>query len=126
VLTPNETEAELLTGIRVDTLERASDAADVLLDRGVGSVIVTLGRRGSLVATASLRTHVPAFKVRAVDSTAAGDIFNGALAVALAEGKSLVEAAAFAGAAGALSVTRLGAQPSAPRRSEIERLLARK
>jgi ribokinase len=89
-------------------------------------VIITLGSRGSYVATAKAKELVPGFKVKPVDTTAAGDTFNGALAVALAEGKSMYDAVRFANAAGAISVTRLGAQPSAPKRSEIEKLLGGK
>ena len=125
ILTPNESEAELLTGIRVDGDAAAARAAGRLLDRGVRAVILTLGRRGAFVAAEGIRTRVPGFRVRAVDTTAAGDIFNGALAVALAENRRLLEAVRFANAAAALSVMRPGAQPSAPRRPEIERLLAR-
>jgi ribokinase len=123
ILTPNETEAELLTGIKVDRDGAAAKAADKLLARGVQTVILTLGARGAFVATKERRQLIPGFKVKPVDATAAGDIFNGALAVALAEGNSLAEAVRFANAAGALSVTRLGAQPSAPTRREIERFL---
>jgi ribokinase len=123
VLTPNEHEAETLTGIRVADEASAARAAAKLRGRGVGAVIVTLGPRGSFVAGAAGERLVPGFRVKAVDTTAAGDVFNGALAVALAEGKSLFEAARFANAAAALSVTKLGAQPSAPRRRDIERLL---
>jgi ribokinase len=126
VITPNETEAETLTGVRVDSPARAGAAADRLLERGASSVIVTLGRRGCYVAEGGRRSLVPAHRVRAVDSTAAGGIFNGALAVALGEGRSLLEAARFACAAAAVSVTRLGAQPSAPHRREIEALLGRR
>jgi len=117
ILTPNETEAELLTG------STGEDAATKLRARGVATVILTLGARGALIADASGTRLVPGFKVKAVDTTAAGDIFNGSLAVALAEGKSLEEAVRFANAAAAISVTRLGAQPSAPTRREIERFL---
>jgi len=123
ILTPNETEAELLTGIRVDDDVAAARAADELLAKGIQTVVLTLGARGAFLATKAGQHLVPGFKVKPVDTTAAGDIFNGALAVALAEGKSLVEAARFANAAGALSVTKLGAQPSAPTRREIERFL---
>jgi ribokinase len=123
VLTPNETEAELLTGVRVSHAAAAARAADRLLARGVWTVILTLGARGALIATREGKQMVPGFKVKPVDTTAAGDVFNGALAVALAEGRTWVEAVRFANAAGALSVTKLGAQPSAPRRHEIERLL---
>ena len=123
ILTPNETEAELLTGIKVDTADAAGNAADRLRAKGVGTVILTLGAHGAFIATDALQELVPGFKVKAVDTTAAGDIFNGALAVALAEAQPLRQAVRFANAAAALSVTRLGAQPSAPRRAEIDRLL---
>ena len=125
ILTPNETEAELLAGVRVNNDATAAKAADRLLAKGVPAVILTLGARGALVATKEGKQRVAGFKVRPVDTTAAGDIFNGALAVAWAEGKPLAEAARFANAAGALSVTKLGAQPSAPTRKAIERLLRR-
>ena len=124
ILTPNETEAELLTGIRVADRASAARAAAKLRARGVDAVIVTLGRRGAFVSEPGGERLVPGFKVKAVDATAAGDVFNGALAVALGEGRPLPDAARFANAAAALSVTKLGAQPSAPRRREIERLLA--
>jgi len=126
ILTPNETEAELLTGIKVTDEAAAAKAADKLRSRGVQTVILTLGPRGAFIATADGKQLVPGFKVKAVDSTAAGDIFNGALAVALAEGKPLPTAVRFANAAAALSVTKLGAQPSAPTRKEIEKLLKTK
>ena len=117
ILTPNETEAELLTGCA------GEEAAAKLRARGVATVILTLGARGALIADANGTRMVPGFKVKAVDTTAAGDIFNGSLAVALAEGKSLEQAVRFANAAAAISVTRFGAQPSAPTRREIERFL---
>jgi len=124
ILTPNETEAELLTGIKVDSDSAAVKAASVLRARGVQTVILTLGARGALVATSDGSPQlVPGFKVKAVDSTGAGDVFNGALAVALAEEQPLIDAVRFANAAAAISVTRLGAQPSAPSRREIQRLL---
>jgi ribokinase len=123
MLTPNETEAELLTGIKVDSDEAAANAAKALLAKGVQTVIITLGARGAFVATPAGSQLVPSFKVKPVDTTAAGDIFNGALAVALAEGKQLMEAVRFANAAAALSVTKMGAQPSAPKRKDIEQLL---
>ena len=123
VLTPNESEAELLTGVRVADETAASQAADRLRAKGVERVIVTLGARGAFVSASDFTGHVPAFPVKPVDTTAAGDVFNGALAVALSEGKSLESSVRFASAAAALSVTRLGAQPSAPRRSEIDSLL---
>jgi ribokinase len=116
---------ELLTGIAVHNEAAAAKAADALLARGVENVIITLGARGAFVAGKDGRDLVKAYKVKAVDTTAAGDVFNGTLAVALAEGKTLTDAARFASAAAAISVTRLGAQTSAPTRKEIERLLAR-
>lgn len=120
VLTPNETEAELLTGIKVDSDATAAQAAKVLRGRGVGLVIVTLGAKGVYVSSSDFEGAVAGFKVKAVDTTAAGDVFNGALAVAMGEGRPLAEAVRFANAAAAISVTRLGAQPSAPKRDEIE------
>jgi len=124
LLTPNESEAELLTGIPIKNDASAKSAAEKLLKLGVKNVIVTLGSRGTLVANETGSQFTPAFKVKAVDTTAAGDIFNGALAVSLAEGKSILNATRFASAAAAISVTRLGAQTSAPTRKEIETLLA--
>ena len=123
VLTPNETEAELLTGIAVTDGASAAAAAANLRARGVQTVIITLGARGAVVATDHGGQLVPGFKVKAVDTTAAGDIFTGAFAVALAEGKPLELAVRFANAAAAISVTRLGAQPSAPTRRAIDRFL---
>jgi ribokinase len=124
IVTPNETEAEKLTGIAIETAADAARAAERLLAKGVRTVIITLGSRGSFVATAEEKILVPAFRVRAVDTTGAGDVFNGALAVALGEGKTLLEAVRFASAAGAISITRLGAQPSAPSRAEIDSFLS--
>ncbi|MBI4581043.1 MAG: ribokinase [Planctomycetes bacterium] len=125
VLTPNETEAELLTGVKVDSEAKAAEAAKALRARGVGMVIVTLGAKGVYVSADEFTGPVPGFVVKAVDSTAAGDVFNGALAVSLAEGRPLADAVRFANAAAAISVTRLGAQPSAPKRAEIEQMLKR-
>jgi ribokinase len=123
VLTPNESEAELLTGIRVEETSGVEEAAGALLKKGLRIVMLTLGARGVFVATSDIREWVPGFQVDPIDTTAAGDVFNGALAVALAENRPLLEAARFANAAAALSVTQLGAQPSAPRRDQIETLL---
>ncbi len=123
ILTPNETEAELLTGIAVTDESSAGKAAAALRARGVPTVIITLGAQGALLADASGVERIPGFTVVAVDTTAAGDIFNGALAVALGEGRPLPAAVRLANAAAALSVTRLGAQPSAPSRPEIDGLL---
>ena len=123
IFTPNEIEAEFYTGIKVKTLADAARACDELISRGIETVIITLGARGSFVATKNEKKLVPSFKVTPVDTTGAGDIYNGALAVALGEGQSIFEAALFANAAGALAATRLGAQPSAPKRDEIDALL---
>jgi ribokinase len=123
ILTPNESEAEQLTGVRVTSDATAREAGRKLRARGVGTVILTLGARGAFVCSAAVEQPVPGFKVKAVDTTAAGDVFNGALASAMAEGRELLAAVKFANAAAALSVTRLGAQPSAPTRVEIDRLL---
>jgi len=101
----------------------AANAAAALRSMGVGTVILTVGARGALVASAEGTQLVPAFKVKAIDTTAAGDIFNGALAVALSEGRPMLDAVRFANAAAAISVTRLGAQPSAPKRRQIDRLI---
>ncbi len=125
IITPNETEAEVLTGIAVIDDAAAARAAAALRARGVDTVIITLGARGAFVAGEGSTGLVPGFKVRAVDTTAAGDMFNGALAVALAEGRGLTDAVRFANAAAALSVTRWGAQPSAPSRAQILALLGR-
>jgi ribokinase len=123
ILTPNETEAELLTGIKVTDEGAAAKACSKLRSRGVRTVILTLGKRGAFLSDVNGQQLVPGFKVKTVDSTAAGDIFNGALSVALAEGKTVLDAVRFANAAAALSVTRLGAQSSAPTRADVEKLL---
>jgi len=119
ILTPNEHEAELLTGIPVQGEEDAQAAAEALTARGVGMTIITLGPKGAYVHSNSFKGMIPGFSVTAVDSTAAGDVFNGAFAVAFAEKRPLEEAVRFANAAAALSVTKLGAQPSAPMRRAI-------
>jgi len=125
ILTPNESEAELLTGIRLSGLAAAKKAANKLVERGVGTVVLTLGARGALIANDEVTQVVPGFRVKAVDTTGAGDTFNGALAVALAEGKPLSEAVHIANAAAAISVTRVGAQSSAPTKQSIARFLGR-
>lgn len=124
ILTPNESEAELLTGIKVESENGAAASAEVLMAKGIETVIVTMGAKGAFVVTADCKELVGGFSVKAVDATAAGDVFNGTLAVAMAEGKPLKEAVRFANAAAALSVTKLGAQPSAPTRQEIEKFLS--
>lgn len=123
ILTPNEIEAEMLSGITVDDEKSADRAANLLLEKGLNAVFITLGSRGVYVASGKIREMVSGYKVSAVDSTAAGDVFNGALAVSLSEKKPVLEAVRFANAAAALSVTKLGAQPSAPKRREIEEFL---
>jgi ribokinase len=120
MITPNETEATLLTGIRVTDPESAEKAARALLAKGTEVVVVTLGSKGALLVTGDTCELIPAYPVNAVDTTAAGDCFNGALAVALAEGAGLKNAIAFANKAASISVTRMGAQASAPYRREIE------
>jgi ribokinase len=127
-LTPNQTEAAMLLG-RPDRepsgFEDAAEVARELLKLGPGTVVLKLGSVGCLIADACASVPVPAFRMTAVDSTAAGDVFNGALAVALAEGRSVVDAAVFASAAAAISVTRPGAQSSIPCRDEVEAFLRR-
>ena len=122
-LTPNETEAAELTGIRVTDVSSAQLAAEALLARGAGAAIVKMGYQGVFGATRSEQHYVPPMSVDAVDSVAAGDAFAGGLAVALCEGKSFVEALRFGAAAGALAVTKAGAQDAMPYRREVEELL---
>ncbi len=127
VLTPNEHEAAMLSGVPVDSVESAVAAARQLQERGAGDLIVTLGALGCVVVEKNIPpVVVPPVPVRAVDATAAGDAFSGALAIALSEGKGLVDAARFATAAAGIAVTRAGAQPSLPRREEIEVALSRR
>ena len=123
LITPNETEAELLTGIKVVDKASAALASKVLREKGVESVIITLGSKGAFVDNNGEQYIVSGFEVKAVDTTGAGDVFNGALTVALSEKKSFREAVKFANAAAALSVTKLGAQPSIPKISEIGEFL---
>lgn len=120
LVTPNELEAAALAGLPVTDVESAITAARRLCELGCGAAIITLGSAGCVVAGDGEEVHLPAQPVDAVDTTAAGDAFNGALAVALAEGRSLIEAARWATAAAAISVTRPGAQPSLAARSELE------
>ena len=120
ILVLNEVEAGFLVGMQVENEADAEVAAQKLVNNGVEKVIITLGSKGAFVTTKTEKVSVPAFKVEAVDTTAAGDTFCGAFAVALVEGKSLKDALQFASAAAAISVTRIGAQPSAPTREEID------
>jgi ribokinase len=123
-MTPNETEAETLTGIRVASLADAELAADALLACGVRNVVVTLGAQGALVKNRTTRQHIPAcFAGEVVETTGAGDAFNGGFAVALAENKDIVEAARFGCAVAGISVTRPGTAPSMPFRKEVDDLL---
>lgn len=124
VLTPNESEARILTGVEVVDANSARKAAEMLLSTGVKAVIVTLGSKGFLLAEGNTTELVPAMEVKAVDTTAAGDAFAGSLAVGLAQGQSLREAALFANRVAAFSVTRLGAQPSMPTRNELEEFIS--
>lgn len=119
LITPNRSEASRLTGIEVTDLASAQRAALALYDMGAKNVIVTLGSEGSLVYDGHMMMRVEAIKVEAVDTTAAGDTYNGVLASVIAEGKSLIDAVHEANIAGAISVTRMGAQPAAPTREEI-------
>jgi ribokinase len=120
ILTPNAVETESLSGVKVSTATDAERAAKVLLDKGLSAVILTLGERGALLLTSDLTQQVPAYSVEVVDTTAAGDAFCGALATGLARGENLVDAVAFANAAGALAVTVLGAAPSMPTATQVE------
>ena len=124
IITPNETEAEKLTGIRVENDDDAAKAARALHDKGIGTVIITLGSRGVWASVNGEGRRVPGFKVKAIDTIAAGDTFNGALVTALLEGKRMDDAIRFAHAAAAIAVTRKGAQPSVPWRKEIDEFLS--
>ena len=123
ILTPNETEAASLTGLdvtHVQTIEGAKQAATALIKRGVGAVIVTLGDKGAVLVSEELETVIDPVVVDAIDTTGAGDAFNGALVTALAEGRDLAEAAWFGNVVGALSVTKRGTAPAMPYRRDID------
>ena len=124
VITPNGTEAEMLTGLSVETDSQAEAAAHALLARGVGAVVLTLGSRGSMLVDKEGARVYPGFPVQVVDTTAAGDAFCGTLATALAEGVALSDGVRRANAAGALACTRAGAAPAMPYRHDIDALLA--
>ena len=125
-ITPNETEAEALTGLAVTTLPEAEAAADALLAKGVGRVIITLGSNGALYRDRTQSVHVPVMSAGpVVETTGAGDAFNGGFAVALSEGQNVVDAIRFGCATAGISVTRPGTAPSMPSRAEIDALLAR-
>lgn len=129
IITPNETEAQILTGITVETDQDADRASQVLHDKGIEIVIITLGKRGAWVSvktqngSCGVGQLVPGFVVKAVDTIGAGDTFNGVLVTALLEGKPLVEAVKMGHAAGALAVMKEGAQPSIPNRTQIDQFL---
>ena len=124
ILTPNESETEILSGISATTEKEAKEAARILMDKGVETVILTLGSRGSLILTATVESFFPANQVDVVDTTAAGDAFCGALAASLANGSTIEEAVKTGNAAGALAVTKLGAEPSLPKKADLDRFLA--
>ncbi len=119
ILTPNKTEASMISGVKVEDIETAKEAARVICEKGVKTVVITMGALGAVVYESGNFSVVPAMAVETVDTTAAGDVFNGALAVGLSEGRAMEEAVGFACEAAALSVTRLGAQSSIPSRHEL-------
>jgi len=123
-MTPNEVEAAQVSGLPLAALSDAGNVAQALLARGPRVVILTLGAQGAFVGTLDHMVHVPAFPVTVVDTTAAGDAFNGALAVVLAEGGPLADAVRFANAAASLACTQHGAQNSLPVRTQVEAFLA--
>ena len=123
IITPNEKEATVLTGIEVTDPVSARRAARALAGKGVSVVIITMGREGALLYDGHTFTHIKAPAVKAVDTTAAGDVFNGALVVGLSEGMDLVDAVTFACQASAVSVTKRGAQKSVPYRNELAALV---
>jgi len=123
IITPNETEAEILTGIAVNSELQAQQAAQVLHDKGISTVLITLGRRGVWLSEQGKGVRIPGFNVQAVDTIAAGDTFNGAFITARLEGMEICDAVRFAHAAAAIAVTRPGAQPAVPWRTEIDDFL---
>jgi len=120
---PNESELGILTRLPVNDVSSAERAAKQLLELGAQNVIVTLGSNGALIVTRERATHIPAFKVNVVDTTAAGDAFIGGFATALLQNKSLEESVRYGCACGALATTKFGAQPSLPAREEVEKLI---
>ena len=122
-LIPNEIEASILSGVEVKDIASAEKAAGILLDRGVKTVIITLGANGAFLASGNNRHAIPAMKINPVDTTGAGDAFIGGFAAAIVEGKPLEEALHYATAAGALAATKAGAQSSLPSRQELEQFI---
>jgi ribokinase len=119
LITPNETEAEIISGVKITDISSAEKAAAIIRKRGVKNVIITLGDTGAYVRSDEFTGLIPGIKVTPVDTTAAGDVFNGAIAVAISEGLGLQDAVIFANKAASISVTRMGAQASVPYRNEI-------
>lgn len=124
IITPNQVEASQLAGFEVRDRDSAKQAASLLHQRGVGAVIIKLGKDGALCLTTDSSFDIPVFPVQAVDTVAAGDAFNGGLAAGLAAGQTLSAATTQAAAVAALSVTKAGAQPSLPTRAELDTFLA--
>ena len=120
LITPNETEAEMISGIKITGTDSLYACAQAICDKGVQSVIITLGAKGAFFYSNAYREFIPTYEVNAIDTTAAGDVFNAALAVAISEGCGLPEAIRFANKAAAISVTRIGAQSSVPYRNEVD------
>jgi len=123
LITPNRSELELITNRKITTIKEAEEAALEVISAKVKNVVVTLGKEGALVVNSKNSTHVPPFEVDIVDTTGAGDAFNGGLAIAISEGKDLVESTKFANAVAALNVTKIGTAPAMPYRKEVEDFL---
>lgn len=122
IIIPNKSEAEILSGIKVVDMESAKQAADIISDKGVDIVVITLGSNGALIKEHEQYQFVEAVKVEALDTTAAGDVFCGSVCVGLSEGKSILDSVKMAAKASAITVTRMGAQSSIPYRSELASL----
>jgi ribokinase len=125
IITPNEVEASILTGVKVKTYDDAREAANVLLGKGIKNVIITMGSQGVYIKTEEKEKIIPRHEVDAVDTTGAGDAFNGGFVAALAEGKDIFEAAEFGNVVGALSVTKIGTAPAMPTREDIDNFINR-
>ena len=123
MVTPNEVEAEAVTGIKVDSLESAKKAASIFREKGVENVLITLGSKGVFISDGNREEIIDSFKVKTVDTTGAGDAFNGGFLAALSEGKDIWQAAVYANAVAALSVQKLGTTPSMPSREEVDNFL---